>query len=399
MAEPTPEAHIDSRPTRASPVVRVELVSDSIAEPIAAFFRSVWDESSTAESVRGARHLAAVSNPSVPCAEPPAVAYLRDEEVIGYLGTIPTSFWDGNAEIPGYWLKGFMVLPEYRNGPVGFSMLKEILKYVEVSGILTVAPPARRLFAAVGYADCGVLPNFLSILNPSGIAEKLDVSALGLGLPNWLHHLVRFSQRAGLAAAIGSMFGLVPRLRRLRRARAAGFEAMDAGADLATEDLDDLWRQARLGIAAGAKRSAPFMSRYSSGSGETYQTLHVREAAGQRRLKAVAVVRRPAEDPDARLHGIRVATLADILFCPAEPDAGVAAVLSAERAARRMGADALLCSTAHPAIVQALDRCAWLRLPGNVHLMIRDGNHAANLRLNSRDWWVMRGDASADEAF
>jgi hypothetical protein len=130
-----------------------------------------------------------------------------------------------------------------------------------------------------------------------------------------------------------------------------------------------------------------------------YEAVSVYRRTGKRELVAVAVVRACSDSPDPRLRGIRVATVADVLFRPDDPAAGLAALAGAERIARRMGADAILCSTSHPAITSALRRRAYLRLPGNVHLMLRDPTGTAGLPLTVDAWWLMRGDASSDEAF
>jgi hypothetical protein len=94
-----------------------------------------------------------------------------------------------------------------------------------------------------------------------------------------------------------------------------------------------------------------------------------------------------------------MATISDALFAPDATRAGLAALAGAERVARDMDADALLCSTTHPAITGLLARRAYVRLPGNVHLMIRDPKGAAGLSTNAGAWWVMRGDAGSDEVF
>jgi hypothetical protein len=130
-----------------------------------------------------------------------------------------------------------------------------------------------------------------------------------------------------------------------------------------------------------------------------YQAVAVYERASERKLVAIAVVRSCSDTPDQRLGGIRVATLADILFSADEPAAGLAALAGAERLAHRMGADAILCSSAHPVITAVLRRRAYLRIPGNVHLMLRDPTGALGLPLAVDAWWLMRGDAHADGAF
>ena len=382
------------------PLVQVTRITDDISDAVAGFFRKVWTDGATGDHVRRARAEAARLNPAIPGADVPAVAYLRDGEVIGHLGTIPVKFWNGRAETAAHWLKGFMVLPEHQNGPVGFAVLKEMLKHVDVSGTMVVALPARRLFQAVGFVDCGVIPNYVSLLRAGRVARSIDLASLGLALPPWLHRCARAAQTTGLAWAAGATAGAG-----FRVWRALWRSSLRSSTDLSGElpprsELDDLWARARPTISAGAVRDGSFLSwRYEARTGAVYEAVAVHERARKKRLVAIAVVRRWRATVDQRLRGLRVAVLADILFRTDEPAAGLAALAGAERVARRMGADAILCSVAHPAITSALRRQAYLRLPGNVHLMLRDPTNAVGLPLAVDAWWLMRGDANSDEAF
>lgn len=382
------------------PSVEVTRISGDNSDAVAGFFRKVWAQNATGERVRRARAEAARLNPATPGADVPAVAYLRDGEVIGHLGTIPVKFWNGRVETPAHWLKGFMVLPEHQNGPVGFAVLKELLRHVGASGTMVVALPARRLFQAVGFVDCGVIPNHISLLRPGRVARSIDIADLGLGLPSWLHRCVRTAQKAGLAWAAGAAAGVALRAWRVLLPSSMQFSTDISGQLPSRRLLDDLWTRARPTIIAGAVRDGSFLSwRYHTRPGDPYEAVAVHETTGTKRLVAIALVRRWGETSDRRLRGIRVAILADILFRADELEAGVAALAGAERIARRMGADAILCSTAHPAITSALRRQAYLRLPGNVHLMFRDPSRTVGLPLEVDAWWLMRGDASSDDAF
>jgi GNAT superfamily N-acetyltransferase len=382
-----------------TPSVEVTRITGDISDAVAEFYRKVWTDNATPESVRLAFAEAARSNPAVPGADVPAVAYLRDSEVVGYLGTIPVKFWNGREETAGHWLKGFMVLPEYQNGPVGFAVLKEMLKHIDVAGTMSVAPPARRLFKAVGFLECGVIPNYVSLLRAGRVARSIDIANLGLGLPNWLHRSARVAQSAGLAWVTGAMAGMGFRAWRAVRGSSIRMSSDLSGALPSRSALDDLWARARRDIVAGAVRDGTFLSwRYQARAGGVYEAVAVYERANKRNLVAIAVVRRWGDTSDPRLRGIKVATLADILFCPDKPAAGVAALAGAERLARRMGADAILCSASHPAITRALRRRAYLRLPGNVHLMVRDPTGILRLPLAIDVWWVMRGDGNSDGA-
>jgi GNAT superfamily N-acetyltransferase len=383
-----------------TPAVAVARVTTEISDSLARFFRKVWTDTATGESVRHALVEAARSNPAAPGADVPAVVYVRDGEVIGYLGTIPVKFWNGQVETVAHWLKGFMVLPEYQNGPVGFAVLKEMLKHVDVSGTMSVAAPARRLFKAVGFVECGVIPNYVSLLRAGRVARSIDIANLGLGLPPWLHGSARVAQKAGLAWAGGAIAGMGFHVWRVFRGSSIGMFTDLSGGLPSRTALDELWAHARPTILAGAVRDGTFLSwRYAAGAGAMYEAVAVYEGRSKRRLVAIAVVRRSSGTSDHRLRGLKVATLADILFRADEPNAGVAALRGAETVARRMGADALVCSAAHPAITSALRRRAYLRLPGNVHLMLRDPAGVMGPPLPVDAWWLMRGDASSDEVF
>ena len=382
------------------PSVEVTRINADISDAVAGFFRKVWTPNATGESLRRARADAARTNPAAPGVDVPAVVYVRDGVVIGHLGTIPVKFWNGRAETAGHWLKGFMVLPEYQNGSVGFSVLRELLTHVDVSGSMVVALPARRLFQAVGFVDCGVIPNYVSLLRGGRVAKSIDIASLGLGLPRWLHRCARAAQRAGLAWAAGAMAGMGSRAWRALRGSSAALSTDLSGGLPPRSALDDLWGRVRPNILAGAVRDGSFLAwRYDARAGAVYEAVAVYERAGEQRLAAIAVVRRFGDTLDPRLRGIRLAILADIVFRTDEPAAGLAALAGAERVAHRMGADAILCSAAHPAITSVLRRRAYVRLPGNVHLMLRDPAGTTGLPLAVDAWWLMRGDASSDDAF
>jgi GNAT superfamily N-acetyltransferase len=382
------------------PLVEVTRITDDISDAVAGFFRKVWTDGATGERVRRARVDAARSNPAVPGADVPAVVYLRDGDVIGHLGTIPVKFWNARIETAGHWLKGFMVLPEHQNGPVGFAVLREMLKHVQVSGAIVVGLPARRLFQAVGFVDCGVVPNYVSLLRAGHVAKSIDIANLGLGLPSWLHRCARAAQKGGLAWVAGEIAGVGFRARRALHMSSIRFSMDLSGGLPPKRDLDELWTRARPTIRAGAVRDGAFLTwRYDARAGGVYEAVAIHERGNKGRLVAIAVVRRWSITPDQRLRGIRLATLADILFRADEPAAGLAAMAGVERIAHRMGADAILCSAAHPALTSLLRRRAYLRLPGNVHLMVRDPSETAGLPLEIDAWWLTRGDASSDATF
>lgn len=378
--------------------VSVVRVTDEIADALAIFLRDAWDFAGNGDDVRRGRAQAARDNPLGAGLDVPATAFLQDGRVIGYLTTIPVSFWNGATESAGHWLKGFMVLPEFRNGPVGFNVLKEMLRHISTSGIMTVAPEARRLFTAVGYRDCGVLPNYISLLRPGRVSRQLDIAALGMKVSPALLQMIRVAQRTGVAsvggAAVGIAFWAKRALNRFPRSY-----RLDVSGTLPTkDDLDGLWQRSRATLTSSAVRDGKWLAwRYKPAVGSTYESASVRDGEG--RLVAVTIVRRPKDVSDSRLRGIRMATLSDALFPADDPVAGSAALAAAEQIARRMDADAIVCSTSHPTLISLLAGRAYVRFSGNVHLMIRDPKNALALAPDAKHWWVMRGDANSDDTF
>jgi GNAT superfamily N-acetyltransferase len=386
------------RPAATATRIDVVRVTDAVSEELAAFFRTVWNETATAESVRRGRAQSAARNPVTPGIETPAIALLVDGVVTGYLGTIPVKFWNGRDEIVAHWLKGFMVLPEYRNKFVGFAVLREMLKHVGVSAIMTVAAPALRLFAAVGYVDCGTVPNYIALLRPARVAKLVDVQALALGLPRWTERGIRAAQKVGVASAVGGVVALGLAAWRLFRSAPPKFDVDLSGVLPPAASMDELWRRARNTIGAAAVRDGTFLPwRYDARLGGAYEAAVVRDQTGT--LVAVAVVRRPRAEGDERLRGLNVASLSDLLYRANDASSGLAALYGAEQLARRMDADVLLCTASHPSITGQLRRCSYIRVPGNVHFLIRDPLATAGLPTTVADWWVLRGDAHSDEVF
>lgn len=168
------------------------------------------------------RAAAASRNLAEPGAPPPTWIAIQDGRVLGFVTTIPVRFWDGETSLPAYWIKGLMVLPEYRQGPIGYAVLKAAVAALPRTGSLAVAAPARRLFTALGYTDLGAVSNWIRPLAAHRILANLTrngsesracraglVRQFGwLGPPAWrpqgLGWRARASNRRGGHAVAGS---------------------------------------------------------------------------------------------------------------------------------------------------------------------------------------------------
>ena len=165
-----------ARPTTGAEVV---VADDRHLETLTDFYRQTWDADADAERVRTARLQAAECNPVCPGDPPPTFLFLLGGRAIGHVGSIPVRVWGAAGVRPAHWVKGLMVLPEHRNGPVGFLLLKDAMRHLELAMAMVVQPEARRLFQALGFADVGVLPNALRVLHPSRVLRRLDSAGVG----------------------------------------------------------------------------------------------------------------------------------------------------------------------------------------------------------------------------
>ena len=80
----------ESAEPRSQPKIEVLPVGDPHDAAVAEFFRKVWSETATADVVRAGR--TSNDNPAAPGGVVPSFAFLMDDVVVGYIGTIPTRF-------------------------------------------------------------------------------------------------------------------------------------------------------------------------------------------------------------------------------------------------------------------------------------------------------------------
>lgn len=370
---------------------------DVPAEALAAFFRAVWDKSATAESVDKGRQSSAAMNVVDPGAPLPGIAAVREGVVIGYCSSMPYPLWRDGQTVPAYCAKGLMVLPEWRQGPLGFHLAKALTETLPRAAAIAVAAPAVRIFTAIGMRDYGVLPNQLFPLRPGRIAQRLSPATLGLSDgAGFAATALRGMQRIGLAGLGAALGGALLALWQSWRDRDAREPAMlwERPAAKALDGLAD-----RLGtqVAAGQSRSGDaVLARYFPTSNNT-PYVFLRSDKGDD-MEGWLALRRPRLESDPRLRGLRVATVVD-LFCDLANQECLQSLLrGAEIHARSMGADVLLASASHRHHRAAMRRRGWLNRGGTLHFLYKPApNEAWPASLG--DWWLQRGDGLGDESF
>jgi ribosomal protein S18 acetylase RimI-like enzyme len=359
------------------------------AETLAAFFREVWDQRATAESVASAREGAAKRGVEIP-----TTVVLADARVVGYCSTLPIELWDGRAPQPGYWVKGLMVLPEYRNGPIGFLVLKALVSRLRRSVVLTVARPSVRLFEALGYTNLGTVPNYLCVLRPGRLASKAPTASLEGRIPGFVAKAIQFSQRIGLLALGGGAIGLGLRAAAwISAIPRVGLTVAYSDRLPSCDELDRLWLAARCAGCSGVARNAHYLRHRYRGDRYRFVTVRHRDT-----LRALAVLRVPREQNDDRVRGLSLGALSDLVVRQGDFRATIAATRGVAALGRRLGGDALLASTPSRWIGRLLGSQTWLPMPGNLRFLLRETDPAHPWPRNLEQWLLMRGDGESDGA-
>lgn len=367
----------------ASNKIELRRVATDDLPMVAAFYRTAWheggDESPTQSTPRPEWFERA-----------PAVIAIQGDRIVGYLGTLPMRLWKNGREVDAHWFKGFMVVPEFRNGPIGFALVREAMKYVNDVAVLTVQAASWRLFQAAGLTLVGTVPNYLRLLRPARVAQTLDLARVPLGrIPSWAISSARVAQRVGVAGLGGAIAGLGASL--AAGVRGAGESVTTSGMNGADAAMDATWAQMRDATRYAQARDAAYVrERYADES--VFRCSCVSGKVGS----AFTMVRRPRAGGDERLSGLSVAVLSDLMAPLDQAGLILSAVRRAEDDARALGADAIVCSASHPSLGRLLKRRSWIQIPANLQFLMRvkDAPPAT-----LADWWLTRADGNSDEGF
>jgi hypothetical protein len=381
--------------TRSSDRSRLEITParDEHAAALATFYATVWNAESSAEDVLRARVAAAEHNPVEPGATPPIFLAVQDGRVLGHVACTPIWMWNGQTTYGAYWIRDLVVLPEYRNGPIGFGVLKAAAASLERSAVLTIVPASLRLFGALGYEDLGAVPHFLRVVTPGRLLARLELGRLDLeDLPSWMPPALRVARWTGLSFLLGGMGGLLVRAAAAAvRLPAFGLRERAAWPPDASVYLDRLWETVRGSLGPCVVRDGAYLlDRYGPpGAREGLQWVGVWRGD---QLQGVAVVGSPRDDEDGRLPGARVVTIEDILVDPGGP-ACLSLLGAVERRARHLQADVVVARMSASALRRPLKLQGYLPVPGNVHFFIRDvSSSGPHLHGPLGSWWLARGD-------
>jgi hypothetical protein len=380
-----------SRPLRA------RRLGEADADAIAEFMRSAgWDANATPDRVREWLRTAAAQNPFEPGAGPPIVGVFVGPLLVACLTSIPTRFWNGREFAAAHWLKGFWVLEQYRDGLIGYLLLKEMLKHVGLAASMPAALAPRRLSVALGMLDLGAVRNYIEPLRIARILRRLDSQLLRLnGVSKPVSVALKFAKIPPVAYTAEALITLCLIALRLPSALAARALTTQLGERLPSEaDLDSLWARARGVVGSCATRSGAYLRwRYERDANDRYRFVACWRRA---ELVGLAVVQRPERLDDPRLAGLVIGSVVDLVLDPCCPGALSSVLGTTRRWARSQNYDALLLTMSHLALRAPVLRVGYIPMPGNIHLMLRDPGGKHGLSPNLDAWMVTRGDAWSD---
>jgi hypothetical protein len=377
--------------------LRARRLGETDAATIAEFMRTAgWDANATSEGVGEWLRTSSSLNPFELGAEPPVVGIFVGQRLVACLTSIPTRFWNGTEFATAHWLKGFWVLEQYRDGLIGFLLLKEMLRHVGIAASMPAALMPRRLSVTLGMTDLGAVRNYMEPLRIARILRRLDPHLLKLnGVSNVASIALRFAKIPPVAYAADALINLYFWARRLPSRLAVRGLTTQLTEQLPSDaGLDTLWTRVRTAVSFCAERSAAYLKwRYERGAkGRYWFVLSWRGSD----LVGLAVVQHPERHDDPRLAGLAIGTVVDVLIDPGCAGALPSVLEAARRWASSQNYDALLFTMSHRAFRAPVLRAGYIPMRGNIHVMLRDPGGKHGLSLNLDDWMVTRGDAWSD---
>jgi hypothetical protein len=377
--------------------LRVRRLGEADADAIAQFMRKVGqDANATCDSVLRWLRTTAAQNPFEPGAGPPTVGVFIGSNLVACLTSIPTRLWNGKELAAAHWIKGFWVLEEHRGGLIGFLLLKEMLKHVGLAASMPAALEPRGLSVALGMVDLGAVRNYIEPLRIARILRRLDWQLLKLnGVSKPASIALKFARIPPVAYAAQGLITLLLQALRLPSAFTARALTTQMQERLPGEaDLDSLWTRARNVVSSCATRSAAYLQwRYELGANGRYQFASCWRGT---ELVGLAVMQNPERLDDARLAGLVIGSVVDLVLDPSCPGALPSLLEAARLWGRSRNYDALLLTMSHLALRASLLVAGYVPMPGNIHLMLRDPGGKHGLSPNLDAWMVTRGDSWSD---
>ena len=335
-----------------------------------------------------------------PEGRPPTFLFLKDEEAIGHISTIPVRVSCGSCIAPAYWVVGFMVLPDHRNGMVGPLLIKKVNETLDLAMTLHVEDNVLRIFKGLGWKHLGLIPQYVRILHPSRLLNNLQIKrmsflsshrrALGRYVRSIAGHPVTRWAVAGAYSA-GLNIWLAANQLRLKRGHGDVLEEkeFDPG-------YDELWKRVGPKFEALIVRDRAYLVFRYGRQMHKYRLLACRQNDC---LLGYCILKIKSFSKDARMGNARIGTIVDCLFDPSDLTALQSLIDGAVRLCETEGVEAIFCTASYLPLQRRLAVNGFIKLPGNLNFAYRDRLNTLSTEVPLDSWHLMRGDSDAASNF
>jgi hypothetical protein len=386
--------------TQGREVAKVSLYDQSMAEAFGRFCRAIWpDAQNRGPSAERADHRQ--EERAGVRLDAPTFVFVKGDEIVGHVTTIPVRLTVLAKTVAAHWIVGFMVLAEHRNGLVGPLLIKEVNRHLDCALSLHVEPPVLRILTGLQWVHKGILPQYLRVLNASGVSRNLRLSGIksiarvpvgateSTSAP-FITPLVRvlsgWALAVGQALWVGITFAARPGPEPAEVREEQGFDG----------SYDQLWKAVGERFEACLARDRDYLHRRYGRYPDRYRVLGCRQSG---RLLGYCVVKIKQFSDDPRMGNMKVGTIVDCLFDPSAPATLQVLLDSVLKTCARDNVHAVLCTASHAIVRRLLRANGFVAIPGNLNFAYHNRANVALQDIPLGAWHLMRGDGDADQNF
>jgi hypothetical protein len=382
-------------------LAKVALYDQSMNEAFDRFRQAIWPNSRKRAASSAGRFDGGQEGQARSTQEPPTFVFLKGEDIVGHVTTIPVQLASCAKTVAAHWIVGFMVLPEHRNGLVGPLLIKEVNRSLDCALSLHVEPPVLRILKGLQWVHKGILPQYLRVLNARGVSHNLQLSGIKavalrtgdttVAVPfGYVESFMRILGGWGLAVgqAIWASLTIVT------RPRAVPVEVREEqGFD---DSYNELWRAVSGRFGACLVRDQKYLQQRFGKGPDRYRVLGCRQ---ENRLLGYCIVKTKQFSNDPRMGNMKVGTIVDCLFDPTAPAVFQALLNSVLKICNRESVHAVLCTASHVAVRRLLRANGFVAIPGNLNFAYHNRTNVPLQGIPLESWHLMRGDSDADQNF
>jgi hypothetical protein len=331
----------------------------------------------------------------------PIFLFLKGQEVIGHIATVPVRLHIRSGISTAHWVVGFMVLPEFRNGPIGPLLIKKVNETLDHALTLHVEEAPLKIFKGLGWKHAGVIPQFVLVCDAYAFLKNIRLGQVpllrdrsGRGSTLLSAMLARPPVRlvvAFLASIALKVFSLASAI--LKPERGSGAVTEEPRFD---ESYDLLWEKVAHKYDALVVRDRSYLEFRYGKRMKNYRLLAYRQKG---ELLGYCIVKLKQFTDDPRMGGMRVGTIVDCLFDPADLRGLQSLLADAMRLCKREAVETIVCTASYAPLRRLLRVNGFIEIPGNLNFAYFDKMISVQPDIALDSWHLMRGDSDADANF